>query len=307
MLVLIKANAPLLFELARHFDAAATQGCEASFETRANELPHPAAPDAVLHADWIVARPDALALAVEVQTSADRLKRYTWLSYAAGVRRLFECSGWTLVVIPDPKLREWYQQMFEAEPRASPWFVEPRMLPPMTNTGDARRDPARATLTTLFHARSEHGAACARATLDALRQLDPVDLPQRRVYRELVLTTLTREQLEELPPELLEVDPHAPLGPMERTNAYFTQGREEGLETGRAEGLETGRAEGLETGREEGRCRELARVLIQVLASQNQSIDEDTRVTIEACRDLDELRTWLDAALEGRTRVESSP
>lgn len=293
LLALVKANAAQLFELARHFDARAPlllPGVDA-YQSHANELPNPAFPGALLHADWVVAQPDALALAVEVQTCRDRLKRYSWLSYAAGVRRLFDCPGWTLAVIPDPELRRWYQQMFEDEARASPWFVEPHMLEPITSVQRAKRAPQRATFAALFHAREVLGVACALATLDALRQVDPVDLPQRRIYRELVLTTLTREQLEELPPELLEVDPHAPLGPMERTNAYFTQGREEGLETGR----------------EEGRCRELARVLIQVLAGQNQGIDEDTRVTIEACRDLDELRTWLDAALEDRTRVESSP
>lgn len=73
-----------------------------------NELPNPADPNSIIHADHVVgtiarARPRKhhAGLAIEVQTHIDLRKLYSWLSYAAGVRRLFECMGWTIVFAPD--------------------------------------------------------------------------------------------------------------------------------------------------------------------------------------------------------------
>jgi hypothetical protein len=242
LLLLLKSNARLVFELARHFDdrfgAPAVQ-----YEAVSNELPDPAAPANVLHADWVVAevvvqgedRIRVAGIALEVETSLNLLKCFSWLSYAAGVRRLFYCRGWTLVFAPDEEVRACAQRMFVTEPRASPWFVVPEMLPPIIDVNQSARDIDRAVLTTMFHVRSPIGVACARATLEALIR---VAHPYRKMYRNLVTASLKQEQLEQLPKYLLEWDDEEPLGPMELTGAYYVRGRSEGRSEGLARAIE---------------------------------------------------------------------
>lgn len=237
--MLLKLNARLVFELARQFDEGFGQPSH-QYQAASNELPDPAASNSILHADWVIAKvtpqgrrtsPSA-GLAVEVETSFNPLKGYSWLSYAAGVRRVFCCRGWTLVFAPDERVRRRAQNMFVTEPRASPWFVVPEMLPPIIDVDQSANDIDRSVLTTLFHARSAVGVACARATLEALNR---VAHPQRRIYRGLVTAVLNREQIELLPKELLQWDDSEPLGPMEVTGAYYTRGHDEGRAEGRAE------------------------------------------------------------------------
>lgn len=91
----------------------------------------------------------------------------------------------------------------------------------------------------MFHASSPRGVACARATLEAMVR---VAHPERRVYRELVTAALTEEQLEELPRQLLarhglDWDDDWELGPMELNSAYYVRGHRKGLEQGHAQAL----------------------------------------------------------------------
>ncbi|EDM74571.1 hypothetical protein PPSIR1_28646 [Plesiocystis pacifica SIR-1] len=275
ILSLLATHDTLLVELARHFEPRAARSLASGELARgSSELPNPAFPESVLHADLLVALPETLALAVEVQTSEDPLKRYSWLSYAAGARRRFECPGWTLVCIPDPDLRHKYRQMFEDEPRASPWFIEPCMLEPITTVERAVQDVSRATLTTLFHVRGSSGPACARGTLEALRR---VDHPDRAVYRELVLTSMTEEQRAALPADIFEVDPDAPLGNLERTGFYFTTGHREG--------------------KNEGQRTELQRMILRTLELRGLTVDEASRARIEGCEEVETLRSYFERAV----------
>jgi hypothetical protein len=245
LLLLLKANPRLVFEVARNFDDRFGDPL-LQYEAASNELPDPAAADTILHADWAVAevaiqgedRVPMAGIAVEVEMSLNLLKCYSWLSYAAGVRRLFLCRGWTLVFAPDAEVRTMAQKMFVTEPRASPWFVVPEMLPPITDVDQSAQDIDRAVLTTLFHIRSTIGVACARATLEAIIR---VAHPYRKMYRALVTASLKQEQLEQIPKYLLEWDDSEPLGPMELTGAYYVRGHREG----RGEGLEQGLEQGL--------------------------------------------------------------
>jgi hypothetical protein len=240
LLLLLKSNPRLVFDLARHFDARFGEPL-LQYEVASNELPDPAKPENVLHADWVIAevvargedRIPVSGIALEVETSLNLLKCFSWLSYAAGVRRLFYCRGWTLVCAPDEEVRTNAQNMFETEPRASPWFVVPEMLPPIFDVDQSTQDIDRAVLTTLFHVRSTVGVACARATLEALIR---VAHPYRLMYRELVKASMKQEQIEQLPKHLLEWDDEDPLGPMELTGAYYVRGHTEGVERGRALG-----------------------------------------------------------------------
>ena len=76
------------------------------------------------------------------------------------VLRSIHVAG-TLVFAPDATVRRDCQKMFTNEPRASPWFVEPEMLPPSVEPERAAADIDRAVLTTLFHIRSAVGLAIA--------------------------------------------------------------------------------------------------------------------------------------------------
>jgi hypothetical protein len=190
----------------------------------------------VLHADWVIAElipgssRRASSLAVEVETTFNPLKAYSWLSYAAGVRRLFMCRGWTLVFAHEEEIRTDAQNMFVDEPRASPWFVVPEMLPPIIDPDLSAENIDKSVLTTLFHARSPLGVACARATLEALFRVAP---PDGKVYHALVTAALKQEQLDQLPKELLKWDDDWELSPMELTGAYYTQGLAQGRTQGR--------------------------------------------------------------------------
>jgi hypothetical protein len=283
LLYLLKHNARLVFELARRFDARIVDN-HRGYAVAANELPHPADPDSVTYADWVVAtiatprpRKHEAGVAVEVQTHEDPLKFYSWLGYAAGVRRVFECPGWTIVFAPDPYVRRQCQKMFVNESRASPWFVEPNMLPPILEAERAAADIDRAVLTSVFHIRSPVGLACALATLQALR----VASKHAPVYRHLMRASMTAKQIRQTPKELLQWDEEDPLGPMEMTGAYYVWGRRKGREEGR----------------EEGRLAERRRVVLSVLAGRDLTINDEQRERIESCQDLDQLQRWLDRAL----------
>jgi hypothetical protein len=301
LLYLIKRNPELVFELARVFDDLIPDSCT-KFEPAANELPEPSRTDNVIYADYVVAavldapqgrsvrppKPKRVAgVAVEIQTCDDRLKCYSWLSYAAGVRRLFECRGWTMVFAPDPGVRRRAQKMFVMEPRASPWFVEPKMLPPITQVQAALDNLAMAVLTAVFQARSKHGVACARATLEALAQ-SPLAFEERWIYHTLVLASLKQDQLEQIPKEIRDIDEKDPLGPMELTGAYYTRGHREGREEGR----------------EEGQQLKARQVLQLVISSRDLRLDDARRQQIEDCTDLTQLELWLDRALAARTLAE---
>ncbi|PRP97888.1 hypothetical protein ENSA5_31210 [Enhygromyxa salina] len=288
LLFLLKQNPYLVFDLAHDFDTQIPPQHN-KFEIASNEIPSPAKDGNILHADWLVAavceKQPALrrvaGLAVEVQTTDDVLKLYSWLSYAAGVRNVFRCRGWTIVFAPDADVRRRAQNMFAAEPRASPWFVEPHMLPPIHDVEQAAKDIDRAVLTAVFHARSELGVACIRATLEAMRK---VAHKHRRVYGDLMRAMMTEEQLEQIPERLFEIDDEAPLGPMELTGAYYVRGHREG--------------------REEGRCAEARKLILRVLERRSVALDEDQRHRIETASDLSTLETWLDRALTASSTAE---
>jgi hypothetical protein len=222
----------------------------------------------------------AASLAVEVQTHEDLTKLYSWLSYAAGVRRLFECVGWTIVFAPDGYVRRQCQKMFTNESRASPWFVEPELLPPIVDADRAAADVERAVLTTVFHIRSSNGLSCALAALQALHGLRMAH-EHAKIYRSLVRASMTPTQIRQTPKELLEWDDEDPLGPMELSGAYYVRGHREG------------RTEG----RQEGRLAEARRVVLRVLARRGLTIDGPQRERIESCDNLDQLEQWLDGAL----------
>lgn len=250
LLELLKLNPRLVFELAHHFDDHFGM-FSSEYEAASNELPDPASPENILHVDWAIAeivprgaeRIATSSVAVEVETTFNPLKGYSWLSHAAGIRRLFLCRGWTLVFAPDADVRANAQNMFETEPRASPWFVVPEMLPPIIDAEQSAKDIDRSVLTAVFHARSPIGVACARATLEALKR---VAHPYRKMYRSLVTAALKQEQVERLPRELVEWDDTEPLGPMELTGAYYVRGHGEGLTQGREQGREQGWAQAIE-------------------------------------------------------------
>jgi hypothetical protein len=323
LLYLVKRSPHLVFELARKFDEPIPD-TYTSFEVAANELPEPSRPGNVVYADWVVAailedprrrsvpkrtHKHVAGLAVEIQTSDDDLKYYTWLSYAAGVRRLFRCRGWTMVFAPDPDIRRQAQSMFVNEPRASPWFVEPEMLPPITQIELALGDLHKAVLTAVFHARSPQAVACARATLEALAQ-STLASDDRSIYHSLVVASLKKEQLRQIPQEILDIDRADPLGPMELTGAYYVRGHEEGLEEGREEGREEGLEQGREEGLEAGRRLALQQVLRRVLLRRGLLSDDSTadnaaaHERIESCKAPTLLEQWHDRALTARSLTE---
>lgn len=71
--------------------------------------------------------------------------------------------------------------------------------------------------------------------------------------------------------------------------------REEGRTEGREEGRAEGRLEGLEEGREEGRVA-LVLAVLNLIAGRGITVDAQTRMRVEACRDLGLLNRWLLAA-----------
>jgi hypothetical protein len=292
---LLEDHPHLVFELCAHFDAALLPEL-VCFEKGPCELPDPSSEDNVLYADHVVVAavprdpggpkwrrtPKYLsAVAVEVHLHPQPAKYYAWLCYAAGVRKRYQCRGWTLVLIPDEDVRNWAKKMFENEPRASPWFVEPSMLPPIVDAEIAARDVAKSVLTAVFHARSSVGVACVIATLCALKA---VDHPHRQRYGKLMSATLTAEQREQIPSDLIDFDPKTPLGPLEKTNWYFTSGEA------------VGRKEGRKQGRKEGRKQGLLQAIANILAYRGLALAPAQRAELRR-RDTSELDEILRRAL----------
>jgi hypothetical protein len=148
----------------------------------------------------------------------------------------------------------------------------PEMLPPIMDVDQSMKDIDRSLLTTLFHARSDVGLACARATLEALLRMAH---PRRKMYRSLVNAALKKDQRELLPRELLaqeglDWDDSEPLGPMELDGPYYVRGLSEGRTEGRAEG----RAEALVKAIE-GVCELLGIPLGPSERTQLQNLDVD--------------------------------
>ncbi|MCA9696066.1 MAG: hypothetical protein KC431_00990, partial [Myxococcales bacterium] len=285
LVYLLRNHPRLAFELAAQFDPRFTPPGQSSqtalrIEVADGELPDPAHAGTILHADGVVATlteesfrpgtsirrhrrrfgrgPHHSALAIEAQTSVDWFKLVSWLSHAAGVRGKFFCRGWTIVFCPISRVREKYQKMFEQEPRASPWFVTPEMIPVVTTVEQARADWPMAVLACVFHSHLPHIMDSILATLTVLHELAPSDLP---IYIDLVTSSLDTQQLSGLPKYLLEIDFDAPLSRLEKRNGFYVRGRADGRQEGLAEGL----AEGREKGIAEGRVIEQRRSLLHAI------------------------------------------
>jgi hypothetical protein len=208
------------------------------------------------------------AVALEVQRFHDALKSISWVVYRAGVRSRHRCRAWTLVVSPDPEVRERGRALFELEPELCPLILEPKMIPAIVDFDQARRRPDLAILAAVMHADTSVGVASARAALLAMRSLSR---SQRQCYLPLVGASLTEEQMSELAKQLPE-EVVEEFSAFERRGAWFTRAHQEGLHDA---------------------CRELAASLKSALAERGISLSEMQLARVDACEDLRQLSAWL--------------
>jgi hypothetical protein len=109
-----------------------------------------------------------------------------------------------------------------------------------------------------------------------------------------VVASLKKEQLRQIPQEILDIDRADPLGPMELTGAYYVRGHEEGHE------------QGLEQGRRLALQQVLRRVLLRrgLLSDDSTADNAAAHERIESCKEPTLLEQWHDRALTARTLTE---
>jgi hypothetical protein len=262
------------------------------FEHGPTEFQDPGRAGVTVHTDVVVLaceRPGSGTfvdgLSIEVQGWRDLSKRRTVPITRAGVHSRHACAAWSLVVCPDPVVRRWYErELFPRRPELAPLYVRPEALPPIVDPRQAREFIAHATAAAAFHARGPQGVASARATLQALVDLD---LDKRESYISLICACLPKDRMkqvvQELPPNYRDQ-----LFPMERESAPYIHGREEGRKAGREEGRRAGR--------EEGRVEQARRTLFVILAARALELTPSQRARIDDCDNLEQLIRWTTQA-----------
>ncbi len=216
-------------------------------------------------------RTEVDAVVIEIQLEHDPRKRFSWVVYRAGVRVRHRCRGWTLVLSPDPDVRERARQIFEFEPELLPLIVEPDMIPQIVDLEQARREPQLTILSAFMHSRSDAALACGRAALAAVLAISPEHRP---CYLDLVSHLLTEDQMAEAAQQYPRYAEHE-LSKMERESYAYAKVRQ-------------GREEAREEDREEVRA-----ALLRTLAGRGVELDETSRAQIEQCKDLRQLAQLL--------------
>jgi hypothetical protein len=291
------------------FELAAAAGAplrprDARFEHGPTEFQDPGRAGVTVHTDVVLLaceRPDSRTfvdgLSIEIQGWRDISKRRTVPITRAGVCSRHECAAWSLIVCVDPVVRRWLErQLFPRRPELAPLYVRPEALPPIVDPGRARESIAHATAAAAFHARGPQGVASARATLQALLDLD---LDKRESYISLISACLPEDRMKQVAQEL-PANYRDQLFPMERESAPYIHGREEGRKAGRKEGRKAGRKEGRKAGRKEGRkegrVEQARRTLFIILSARSLELTPAQRARIADCNDLEQLTRWTTQA-----------
>lgn len=230
-----------------------------------------------------------LGVIVEAQLRRDDQKLYTWPQYAMNARARHKCPFLVVVTTPSRAVARWAGQPIDVGNGTvfRQHVIGPGIVPKVTATAQASREPELAVLSALTHAHSDTPAArlIASATFQGMTKLDP---ERWLLYSRMILNALhpaVRKDLEKMP------DIRKLLTKVEQRTYDLAEA------TGEARGLVRGKVQGKVEGRAEGRAEGKAESVLKILTKRGLKLTTGQRRTIEDCTDLETLDRWFDLAL----------
>lgn len=213
-----------------------------------------------------------LGIVVEQQMGWDPEKLWTWPVYLTTVRCQLECPSVLLVLCPSDQLAKRYSgpiHLSDTGDVVTPLVVGPSNTPTVVDVERARALPELAVMSARAH--GDHEPQTLTALTEALNSVSP---DRRAFYYDYVLGGLcevARKNLEEL----------MAMGTYEWQSDFARKYVGIGREAGREEGREAGREE------------EAVHSILSILEKRGITITDTARQRVEACDDIDTLRTWV--------------
>lgn len=214
---------------------------------------------------------NVLAVVVERQIGRDYGKRASWPAYLVTLHTRLECPAVLVVLCPNEAMARWSATPIKiGHPgfELVPLTIGPSRMPIVVDTDQARDLPELAVLSA--HA---HGDTDPRTLKAVVEALDSTSENNRAFYYDFVLVGLNEAARKDLE-GLMSVATYE--WQSDFAQKYVGMGREEGREEGRAEGV--------------------ALSVIAVLEGRGLTVSDRFRTEVEACTDLDTLRTWISRA-----------
>lgn len=237
---------------------------------------------------------ERIVVVVEVQLAIAEEKDWSWPIYTTALRREHQCPAALLVICPDASVAAWGRRVREVGPRHTfaPLVIGPEETPKIEAAEEARRRPSLAVLSAIAHGNDpDHGVSVVLAALSAVNTLDE---EHARVYTGAIWDALDRAAQRALEVAMTEHKLPVETNFERRMRELFEdRWRSESEAKGRAEGEARGRAEGEARGRAEGERD----ALVTVLSARGFSVDDDVQRRIDACSDVEQLKSWIARAV----------
>ena len=212
----------------------------------------------------------------EAQLKPDERKRFTWPTYAAGLRARFECPVVVVVITVDDATARWASEPIAlgGDSIFVPFVIGPQGVPVVTDPEQAVREPELALLSVMAHGRDEQSVAVAVARAAALG-IEGFDRDRWVLYFGLIESSLSdaaRKAFEMIP----------------EGQQFFSESQRQSFERGRAEARAESRAE----------------AVVTFLEARGLTVSDEQRKRILSCSDLEELDRWVRSAATIKTTDE---
>lgn len=227
--------------------------------------------------------PSRLVIVVEVQLGIDADKPFVWPSYLVNAFARERCAALVLVITACPKVATWARRSICVGPGNEDLKVHvlgPSEIPLIEDPAQAIENPALTLLSLL----ARGPASKLAVVLAALERLDQVDSRDRNVYTHLVFRAIGAQLQRAVEAHYTMLrdypefkDPPPALKPL------FDL-----IDRSKAEGKAEGEAD----------------AVLQILALRKVHLEGEQQAHIAACRDLVQLRVWLERALTATTAAE---
>lgn len=208
-------------------------------------------------------------IVVESQLRGSDRKAFSWPAYLSLLRLRHKCPVTLLVFCPTAAVaRACAVPIDMGHPGwvFEPLTVHPGMLPPITDTDEARRLPELAVLSAPAHVDGPHAKAVVAGVCAAI---DAVNGDNGQLYHDYLVAKFSGAAR-----EILE----------ETVNKAGYQWQSDFAKSHIAKGREEGRAEGE------------ARMLLLVLEARGIAVPNDIRERVTSCTDTDQLERWAKRA-----------
>ncbi|AQU67019.1 hypothetical protein [Streptomyces niveus] len=215
-----------------------------------------------------------LLLAVEAQGKKDLDKHASWSYYLSYLYAKYRVPPVLLVVCQDRATAEWAARPVHIGPRQwasltlRPLVVGPHNMPLITNTAEARKDLALATLSAITHADDPDIGAILKSLSAALREA-PESLTGPLV--ELTAQGMGKRPAAQQWRNLVAVD-----------LSFYTSSLSEEI-----------REEARTKARTEARAETRAEDILLILEQRGIDISDDARERVTSCEESDSLREWF--------------